>query len=102
MLVSLLDINELSLPPTCRIEFPDPDDLLNFRLYICPDEVNFLLTLCGCSEMVVCSMIILWCASGWDHGRNATVKSHAVAIKLNMRSIRLRVLFLVGLIQKAR
>ena len=33
------DINELSLPPTCRTEFPDPDDLLNFKLYISPDEV---------------------------------------------------------------
>jgi len=32
------DINELSLPPTCRTEFPDPDDLLNFKLYISPDE----------------------------------------------------------------
>merc|ERR1712156_839588 len=32
------DINELELPKTCRTEFPDPDDLLNFRLIIAPDE----------------------------------------------------------------
>ena len=32
------DINELSLPKTCQVEFPDPDDLLNFKLIICPDE----------------------------------------------------------------
>ena len=32
------DINELDLPETCIIEFPDPDDLLNFCLIICPDE----------------------------------------------------------------
>lgn len=33
-----LDINELNLPKTCATEFPDPDDLLNFKLIICPDE----------------------------------------------------------------
>ncbi|XP_044749873.1 NEDD8-conjugating enzyme Ubc12 [Coccinella septempunctata] len=32
------DINELNLPKTCATEFSDPDDLLNFRLIICPDE----------------------------------------------------------------
>lgn len=32
------DINELNLPKTCATEFPDPDDLLNFKLIICPDE----------------------------------------------------------------
>lgn len=32
------DINELTLPKTCATEFPDPDDLLNFKLIICPDE----------------------------------------------------------------
>lgn len=32
------DINELNLPKTCQIEFPDHDDLLNFKLIICPDE----------------------------------------------------------------
>lgn len=34
----LLDINELNLPKTCNTEFPDPDDLLSFKLVICPDE----------------------------------------------------------------
>jgi len=32
------DINELELPKTCATEFPDPDDLLNFKLIISPDE----------------------------------------------------------------
>ena len=32
------DINELELPKTCNTEFPDPDDWLNFRLVISPDE----------------------------------------------------------------
>ncbi|CAM9819083.1 unnamed protein product [Lampetra planeri] len=32
------DINELNLPKTCEVVFPDPDDFLNFRLVICPDE----------------------------------------------------------------
>jgi len=32
------DIGELSLPPTCKLEFQDPDDLLNFKLIITPDE----------------------------------------------------------------
>ncbi|XP_042361154.1 NEDD8-conjugating enzyme Ubc12 [Plectropomus leopardus] len=32
------DINELNLPKTCEINFPDDDDLLNFRLIIYPDE----------------------------------------------------------------
>ena len=35
----LTDINELNLPKTCQMEFPDPDDLLNFKLIISPDEV---------------------------------------------------------------
>ena len=35
----LSDINELSLPKTCQVDFPDPDDLLNFKLIISPDEV---------------------------------------------------------------
>ncbi|XP_011502503.1 PREDICTED: NEDD8-conjugating enzyme Ubc12 isoform X3 [Ceratosolen solmsi marchali] len=34
----ILDINELNLPKTCGTEFPDPDDLLTFKLVICPDE----------------------------------------------------------------
>jgi len=32
------DINELELPKTCKTEFPDPDDLLSFKLIIFPDE----------------------------------------------------------------
>ena len=32
------DIHELELPETCRMEFSDPDDLLNFCLVIVPDE----------------------------------------------------------------
>jgi hypothetical protein len=38
----ILDINELNLPKTCGTEFPDPDDLLTFKLIICPDEVSSL------------------------------------------------------------
>lgn len=34
----LTDINELNLPKTCAVEFPDADDLLNFKLIISPDE----------------------------------------------------------------
>mgnify|MGYP001241500463 CR=1 FL=1 len=32
------DIHELELPETCRMEFSDPDDLLNFCLVMVPDE----------------------------------------------------------------
>ncbi|XP_074660421.1 NEDD8-conjugating enzyme Ubc12-like [Tubulanus polymorphus] len=32
------DINELNLPKTCQVDFPDEDDLLNFKLIISPDE----------------------------------------------------------------
>jgi ubiquitin-conjugating enzyme E2 M len=32
------DINELNLPRTCITDFPDPNDLLNFKMIICPDE----------------------------------------------------------------
>jgi ubiquitin-conjugating enzyme E2 M len=32
------DINELSVPPTCKTVFENADDLLNFRLIICPDQ----------------------------------------------------------------
>ncbi|XP_033646031.1 NEDD8-conjugating enzyme Ubc12-like [Asterias rubens] len=32
------DISELNLPKTCQIEYPDPDDILNFKLVITPDE----------------------------------------------------------------
>lgn len=41
----LPDLNELNLPKTCTTEFPDPDDLLNFKLIICPDEGFYK---CGC------------------------------------------------------
>lgn len=36
--VCLTDISELNLPKTCATDFPDPDDLLNFKLIISPDE----------------------------------------------------------------
>lgn len=32
------DMSELTLPTTCNVEFPNPDDLLNFKVIICPDE----------------------------------------------------------------
>jgi len=32
------DISDLNLPKTCKLEFPDADDLLNFKLIISPDE----------------------------------------------------------------
>lgn len=32
------DHNELSLPPSCKIEFDDPNDLHHFRLVLEPDE----------------------------------------------------------------
>ena len=34
-----VDLAELSLPKTCQLEFPDPNDLLHFKLIIMPDEV---------------------------------------------------------------
>jgi ubiquitin-conjugating enzyme E2 M len=34
------DMNELTLPNTCKLDFPDKDDFLNFKLVICPDEVS--------------------------------------------------------------
>lgn len=37
---SFLDVNELNLPKTCQLEHPDPDDLLSFKITICPDEVR--------------------------------------------------------------
>lgn len=40
LIIILKDINELTLPKTCQIDFPDKDDLLNFKLYIYPDEVS--------------------------------------------------------------
>ncbi|KAH7975794.1 NEDD8-conjugating enzyme Ubc12 [Rhipicephalus sanguineus] len=32
------DINDLDLPSTCQTVFPNPDDLMNFKLTICPEE----------------------------------------------------------------
>ncbi|CAD5126038.1 DgyrCDS14212 [Dimorphilus gyrociliatus] len=32
------DLNDLNLPKTCKVDFPDPDDLLNFKLTLIPDE----------------------------------------------------------------
>ena len=37
-LSSFADINDLDIPKTCKTEFPDANDLLNFRLVIEPDE----------------------------------------------------------------
>lgn len=44
--VCVSDINELNLPKTCEINFPDDDDLLNFRLIISPDEVCVCVSVC--------------------------------------------------------
>ncbi|KAH6920507.1 hypothetical protein HPB50_028506 [Hyalomma asiaticum] len=33
-----LDGNLLNLLKTCQMELPDPDDLLNFKLVICPED----------------------------------------------------------------
>jgi len=41
------DIAELNLPKTCQLDFPDPDDLLNFRLIICPDEASLMGVIIG-------------------------------------------------------
>ena len=38
--LSSTDLADLNLPKTCQIDFPDPDDLLNFQLIITPDEVS--------------------------------------------------------------
>ena len=32
------DLTELELPETMKTEFPDPTDVLNFKLSITPDE----------------------------------------------------------------
>ena len=40
MIILIADIAELNLPKTCQLDFPDPDDLLNFKLIIFPDEVS--------------------------------------------------------------
>lgn len=38
--LTLTDLADLNLPKTCQMDFPDPDDLLNFSLVIMPDEVH--------------------------------------------------------------
>jgi hypothetical protein len=38
VLCGALDITELDLPSTMKIDFPNPEDLLNFTLTIKPDE----------------------------------------------------------------
>ena len=45
-----VDIAELNLPKTCKTDFANPDDLLNFKLIIMPDEVNYcvILSFCQC------------------------------------------------------
>ena len=43
------DLADLNLPKTCQIDFPDPDDLLNFRLVITPDEVHVHVHTCYCT-----------------------------------------------------
>lgn len=49
--LSFTDINELNLPKTCTTEFPDPDDLLTFKLVICPDEVKFVITILNSQKL---------------------------------------------------
>ena len=34
----ITDLTELELPETMKTEFPDPTDVLNFKLSITPDE----------------------------------------------------------------
>ena len=38
--LTFTDLADLNLPKTCQMDFPDPDDLLNFSLVIMPDEVH--------------------------------------------------------------
>ena len=44
--VCFADLADLNLPKTCQMDFPDPDDLLNFRLVIMPDEVYIHVYTC--------------------------------------------------------
>lgn len=32
------DVNELDIPPSITVSFPDPDDLMNFKLALSPEE----------------------------------------------------------------
>ena len=49
-----VDIAELNLPKTCKTDFANPDDLLNFKLIIMPDEVNELYCVIVSFYIVVC------------------------------------------------
>ena len=49
-----VDLAELNLPKTCQLEFSDPNDLLNFRLVISPDEVCACVCVCVCVCVRVC------------------------------------------------
>lgn len=42
---SFIDLNDLALPRTCTTDFPDPDDLLTFKLIVCPDDGKKLIWL---------------------------------------------------------
>jgi hypothetical protein len=58
------DIAELNLPKTCQLDFPDPDDLLNFKLIISPDEVSTVSRV----AKVVCTLHIMYftvCGCKW-------------------------------------
>lgn len=55
-----LDITNLNLPTNCSTDFPDPDDLLNFKLVICPDE-GFYRGGRFTFNFKVCNIIFLCC-----------------------------------------
>ena len=46
--LTCIDIAELNLPKTCKTDFSNPDDLLNFKIIIMPDEVNHKTCVCVC------------------------------------------------------
>jgi len=67
MMCCISDIRDLELPKTCETEFPDPDDLLNFKLVISPDEVRKTATVqsgvcksCFYSNFVTTPLNIKW------------------------------------------
>jgi ubiquitin-conjugating enzyme E2 M len=39
----LVDLAELEIPSTIKMDFPDPADILNFNVTITPDEGKVLL-----------------------------------------------------------
>ena len=43
------DMNDLTLPKTVEMKFPNPDNMLEFELYISPDEVRFVRLRCSIS-----------------------------------------------------